>query len=262
MSDKRNSINAAHQLLSQLKEAFIAELPERCGELERYVLALQSTPEEADAVWSELYRKVHSLKGSGGTHGIPVISSICHQFEDCLMVLGPSVGPIDSRYVSACLSYIDLIRRSAEHERLGQTTDTGIFEQALERLRHVWMQNRRPGLLVESSPLMAMMYQNALQELPVQLTLVDDGLTALQRLMHEHFAFVITAKTVKGLNGIALTYALRASQSPNRKAKVILVSASNEKERFPEGLGPDVVVQKNTQLSENLTQAVRAALAG
>ena len=29
----------------------------------------------------ELYRNIHSLKGTGGTLDLPIITSICHQFE-------------------------------------------------------------------------------------------------------------------------------------------------------------------------------------
>ena len=50
-------------LLAKMRADFVSELPGRCALLEDAVMALENG--SADA-FNELFRQVHSLKGSGG----------------------------------------------------------------------------------------------------------------------------------------------------------------------------------------------------
>jgi len=65
-------------LLAGMRDDFIRELPERCDLIEESVLAMGQDPAGA---LDDLFCHVHSLKGSGGTFGVPLITRICHQFE-------------------------------------------------------------------------------------------------------------------------------------------------------------------------------------
>jgi len=69
------------------------------------------------------------------------------------------------------------------------------------------------------------LYQKALEVLPLQLTVVDDGLTALARLLHEPFDFVIVGRELKEFNGMALMVAVRAAEARNQNIPAILVSS-------------------------------------
>ncbi len=65
-------------------------------------------------------------------------------------------------------------------------------------------------LIVESARLMTELYQKMLRDLPLQLTNEDNGLTALERLLHEPYDLLIVGRELKELNGIALMAALRS----------------------------------------------------
>jgi hypothetical protein len=54
------------------------------------------------------------------------------------------------------------------------------IEASLEKLRQVGLQSRKTGLIVESSATMAGFYKQILESLPAQLSLVDNGMTALE----------------------------------------------------------------------------------
>jgi chemotaxis protein histidine kinase CheA len=62
-------MNAIQTPLLQLKQNYIAELPDRFHRLEELLFQIERdgyTPE----IYNDLFRQVHSLTGSGGTHGM------------------------------------------------------------------------------------------------------------------------------------------------------------------------------------------------
>jgi chemotaxis protein histidine kinase CheA len=255
---KQAGIPHALKLLEQLKATFIAELPERCSQLEALALALGNQPANLD-VYEELYRKVHSLKGSGGTHGLPIISQICHQLEDYLNSQGNAgAGVASPSFTDTCLQYIDLLTSTARIAR-EQRPDFSPIEQALEHIHQELLQNRYSGLIVESSQVMALMCRDALADLPVELSLMDNGLAALERLLHKRFDFLITGKSLETLNGAALISALRASESINRNIKVVMLTSASKTD-LPPGGRPDYLLHRDARLPENLNQTVRQLL--
>lgn len=237
-------------MLQQLRDAYLAELPERCEQIERLLLGVVTNASDVQ-VYENLYRQIHSLKGSAGTHGIPLLSIVCHQFEDLLTQAGENgLREIADR----CLQYVDLLRRGTDFAR--EHRDTAPLEAALDELRSGFLSDRLPVLLVESSAVQAGLCRSALESLPLQLTILDDGIEALERLMQERFALLITGRTLKRLDGIALSCALRASDSVNHKIPVILLSADA---RLPDTarLAPVTdVIQRDAELVSKLRASV------
>jgi len=74
------NMEAFQALLEGMRADFLAELPERCDSFDESILALEKSPDDREA-FNELYRGVHSLKGSGGTHGLSIITTLCHQLR-------------------------------------------------------------------------------------------------------------------------------------------------------------------------------------
>jgi CheY-like chemotaxis protein len=240
-------------MLRQMRAGFLAELPERCDRLEGAILALEADP-AAEGVYEELYRNVHSLKGSGGTFGIAVITSICHQFET---FLAEHHGHYGQAFGSTALGYIDLLRQAGELAAHAKP-DFQHLEAALERLRASVLQSREPVLVAESSGMMKALYQQALAGLPVQPTFVENGLEALERLLRSPFRLLIIGRELADLNGMSVIAALRESGSRNRLLPVILVSSSREK--VAEHLRVDQVLPRDMELARSLPAAVSRLL--
>lgn len=249
------NLEAFQALLARMREEFLAELPERCNRLDALTLILEKSPDERDA-FDELFRGVHSLKGSGGTHGLSIITTICHQLENLLTETDAKHG-FGSAFATLSLAYIDLLRRVEESARQSNPNFAAI-ESALDALRQSGLQSRKSGLIAESSPMMAAMYQQLLAGFPVQLTLVENGLTALERLLHEHYDFVIVGRELKELNGIAMIVALRSSQVRNQNIPAILVSSKQGS--IPDHAGFSATISRDQNLADNLVATVSRVL--
>ena len=242
-------------LLLSLTNAFLDELPERCHRIEDLVLALEKTPNDRET-FNELYREVHSVKGSGGTHGLKIVTSICHQLENDLTE-ADTLRRFDAAFTARALAYVDLLSR-VQPLALEGHNDFSELENELEKLRQKVLRNRKAGLIAESSALMVNLYQEALKSLPVQLTVATNGLQALDLLLHENFDFVIVGRELKDLNGLALMTALRVAQARNHKIPAVLVSS--KRDGIPDAAEFKVVLLRNQKLSESLRKVVQETL--
>ncbi len=249
------NMDAFQVLLAKMRGEFLTELPERCGSLDDLIMALEKSPDNRE-VFNELFRGVHSLKGSGGTHGLSIITTICHQLENLLTDTDVKRN-FNTAFATRALAYLDLLRRV---ETIAQEPNPnyGIIEADLENLRQAGLQSRKTGLIVESSPTMAGFYKQVLETLPVQLSLVDNGMTALGRLLHEHFDFVIVGREIKELNGIALMVAVRAAHTHNQDIPAILVSSKLD--AIPDHAGFSATLMRDQNLANNLIVAIKAVM--
>lgn len=240
-------------VLRQMRAGFLAELPERCDRLEDAVLALESGQSD-QAAYQDLYRNVHSLKGSGGTFGLSIVTSICHQFENFLT---EAAGRYDRSFGSAALGYIDLLRQTAELA-VRDRPDYAPTEAALERMRLAMLRSRSAVLIADSSATMRGLYQQILHDQPLQISVVDNGMAALDRLLHQPFDLFIAARELDGLNALAVVAALRESNRHNRDIPVILVSSSRD--ALPAHLRIHHLVARDRHLADNLPREVGGAI--
>ncbi len=246
----------AKKLLGQIRDSYLLEMPSKCDDIENLVLSLSR---DFSASYAELYGLVHSMKGSAGTHGLTMVSAICHELEDHLVKL-ESDRTIQSAETNIMLRLVDLIRR-ARGVALKDTADYSEAESELEAIRKESQSDLYPVLLIESSGYVRMLCQEALASLPVELTVEEDGMQALQRLLNKRFACVIAANEIKTLNGVAVISAIRASESRNKHIKTVLLT-SREQLRDGKHLQLDYVIKRNSSLGDNLKHAVKDILAG
>ncbi len=248
-------IEQTKQLLENIKMAFLESLPEKCSEQEILVLALNGVEEpEFTDIYDEFYRGVHSLKGSAGTYGIPVISTVCHQLEDYMDSLNGKASNVDDDFITQCLSYLDLIRKAAK-EAITDAPDFSFVDEKLKSISSQASTDLKPVLVIESSCAVAMLYKDSLAKFPLDITIVNDGIEALQLLLHKHFHFIITGKALKSLNGSAVISALRASESANSKIKTVMISSAINM-KFCLGSKPDFLIRRDEDMVNRLTKVV------
>jgi len=125
------------------------------------------------------------------------------------------------------LNFIDVLRDTTLSLIESNTTPQNIDEK-LNALRAEVFKDSINILVVEASKAYASLIEYSLQDMSVNFTFKQDGLTALDNLLLNKYDFLITSFECPRLNGDALVAALRLGSKVNRNIKVVLVSAGAE----------------------------------
>ena len=248
-----NEKSSVSEMLLLLKDGFLDGLEEKCDNLENMLLASSAMEKYSDD-YQEICRIVHSIKGSGGTYGLSIISSICHSFEEFLQTDYLRLRGGWEKYIDFGIMYIDLLRKSVIYAKQGELDFTKI-ELELDILKKNTTGNKLSCLIVESSNSMLHVLSYMLAELNINATHADNGLSALSRLMHERFDMLITSKTLSAFDGIALGCAVKAMGGLNRDTRIVLMTSENIRD-YPLQWRPDYVLHKNATLSSQLVSIV------
>ena len=244
---------AVKELLENLREAFLVEMPSRIDDIEREVMALPETNEH-----EELFRLVHSLKGSAGTHNLHGISKIAHDMED-VMVSFMQQGQLSAQASrKILLEYIDIFRDTTTSLQESDINPLDM-EEWLARLRQSVIEDRLQVLVVEPSRLYVEMIAYNLEGLAVNVTYVDDGLPALDYLLLNQYDLLIASMECPRLNADSLVAALRLSHSSNRDIKTILITSRHE-EQIKNRADFDVIMARKAVTEGQLKKTVECLL--
>ncbi len=245
-------------LLRHLRASYVSELGEKLDQLEADLLALEDAARFAQGFESS-YRRVHSLKGSAGTYGIPIISKICHQLEEYLNASGATPDQISRQVLEQFLAHVELMRQARELVTRGAEHFQDIEDQ-LDRLRGTLLRDRYSLMMVETSRVNVKLCCEILRGFPLHVTVLDNGVHALERLLQERYHILITGQDVKMLNGLALVAAVRLSNRNNQNIKAILLSSQKQR-LFRRDTDPDYMIPRDARFPENLSTAVQTCLA-
>lgn len=248
-------INAIEAVLRDMRNQFVDEVPERCQRMETLAKTIAETGASGEA-FDELYRYVHSLKGSGGTHGLPIITNICHHFENLLTDAVSQSRMSPALFAERMLSYIDLLATTAEALRRGVSVVDKEVE--LERLLHLREARQRVALLADSSKTMQGLFRSALDGFGLKVIVVDNGMQALMRLVHEPIDLLVVGNELDELSGQAVIAALRESHGRNHNIPVVLVKSANS--ALSDHVRASAVVTRDARMVEQLPSVLEAIL--
>ena len=257
-TDYISEADALQKMLLQLRKSFVEDMPEKLDNLEHLLVEMEKSGDNGES-FSEFYRIVHNLKGSGGTYGLQIITTICHQLEDLLNTTegGAKFTP---ELISISLDYVDLLRLVTKQIQAGDESFVQV-EKQLDKLRKQLAKKQFTVLLVENSRLESNIYQKILAALPVRIVMMNDGGLALMRALTEPFDLIITSNEIPVLNGVALIGALKLSDSQSRNTKAILITSRNNPAASRNSVtDADYTVIKDETLANSLVDAVKDAL--
>jgi HPt (histidine-containing phosphotransfer) domain-containing protein/CheY-like chemotaxis protein len=257
----------AEQMLAALRANFIADLPKKFDDYEQLILRMKSVGDFAGQ-FDELFRLIHSLKGSAGTHGLQVFTNICHQFEDQLLQVDGQFEKLSPDLVNSWLSYVDLMREALDAfpagEARGQVLDkefTDGVQDKLDVLRQGVHSNGLTAMIVASSRSIESICRGVVENLNFNYSVMNDGYLALGRLLNEKVDVLITAKEISGLNGDALIAAIKLANNSKRPIKTILLTSEAESYSEPGRVSnPDVTILRDIHLVNNLTNALHQSM--
>ncbi|MBC3936613.1 response regulator [Undibacterium rugosum] len=244
-------MNKAQAMLDALRVHYLNDLPSQLDELENLILHMDAHSFNLETC-RELYRRIHSLKGSGGTYGMHIVSDVCHPFEDLISALIEQPGLLRDRFTPTALEYLDLLRRVIQQYQQQQIPGEEIRAQ-LSQIRLRTAQCSYSALIVESSDVIISVVRDILIPYRFRVEVVNDGYQALGRILSEPFDLVVTGLETPRLNGLALISAMQKSSPKHRHTQSVLVTASelkHDKEL------PDAILKKDAHFKESFSQFV------
>ncbi len=241
-------------LLENLREGFLDDMPARIDLIENEVMASK----DADT-FDELFRLVHSLKGTAGSYDYHVITKIAHDMEDVMLELMQQKCFNEPSSLEILLKFIDILRDTTAALRETKLAPQDI-EERLTTLRTQIFKAGLNVLVVEPSKLYASLIEYSLQGMPVNFTFVSDGLQALDYLLHNKYDLLISSLECARLNGDALVAALRLVHNFNRGINVFLIT-SQAQDKIPNQSDFDEILDRKAVKEGGLKELV-ATLVG
>lgn len=241
---------ARNEIIAEIIQDYLADLNERCDELEEAIMALEKA-EDKSVHLAKAFRIAHAEQGQAQTLGFYSVGTICQLLEESLTYLKPQEANVEWTALSNLLKYVDLLRQAAA--AYSNRKSTANIDKELNALHKSMIPTEIRVLIVDSSKVSAALWKSALNDLPVQVTSEKNGYAALSRLLTQEFDAVITSKEVEMLNGVALLAAIKAADVASSQAKTFLIS-SGTIEDVPAALRQfiDVFVPKDPTTKEVL----------
>lgn len=244
-------------LVEQLTRQFFDELPDRLQHLENCIHKLSEDPRQED-LFFELYRSVHSLKGAAGTYNAMIMTRICHHMENALNAFKEvSDTAAVNETVETLYRHLDWLHLAYNKIREGDRIFTEI-EGQLAEFDRVRNQKRVVALIVEPSATLRQICVRSLSNLPVDITLCEDGYLALGLALNRQFDLVITGMRLPSLNANALAGAISTQSGGHQKPLVIALASSPDNSPVP--LGIDQVLTRDAKAFEQLQAIVQSML--
>ncbi len=240
-------------MLSVLRTDFLDSLSSRCQKLEHYILKLNGKNRDCEE-FEEVYRIVHSVKGAGGTHGLPLVTSICHYFEDLLT--SPRTTIFSEEFADQALQLVDLLQALSLNS--DDSAKVHEIEAKLGFIRQVNKAYLGTVLVLEPSKVLRLLLQQLLENMQLKAVFMQESLQALQRLLTEPFDLIIVSVELEVLKGPALISAVQVNKGLNADTPVLLLTSQPNVQTA--GLSGVNVLTRSQLLAQQLEPKIKAIL--
>lgn len=240
--------------IDELKDEYLSILEENLLQLETSILGLEGqNGEELKSSLFSIFRLVHSVKGSAGTYELFTIANIFHRFEDHINTKMKKVEVAQA--VDTFLGFLDLAKKCLQdyEDNSGEMDKyvTLIDELSLSKKTLVGK-----ILLVEPTRSIGKIISKVALENKVEVTILENGVTALNRILMERFDLIISSINIEMLDGVSFLSAIRVMKSLNQKTPLVLIS-SDEKFVKSKNLESVEFLVKNGELRDSLDKVIK-----
>ncbi len=124
---------------AQIKEVFFQEMKEVFDHIDNCILVLEKTPGEMEIIHN-LFREVHTLKGSSGVFGLTEISDLTHHAEDLLdRMREGKLNPTEEIFTALlrCFDRLKELTEAAQRNKNLSAYDNSDIVQMLAELKEI-----------------------------------------------------------------------------------------------------------------------------
>lgn len=120
----------------QLRKIFIEEANEIIERLDSAILNFEEDPTNKE-ILNELFRGVHTLKGSANSFGFTKLGKFVHSFEDALDYYRNSLDVANEKTIDLFLEAVDLIKNILNHEIEGKEGEPPKYHETLDEIKKI-----------------------------------------------------------------------------------------------------------------------------
>ncbi|MFO1077149.1 MAG: chemotaxis protein CheA [Planctomycetota bacterium] len=130
---------------------FIVESCEALDKMDRDLVALEQNPTSRD-ILSQIFRTVHTIKGSSGFLALPKLEAIAHVGENLLSLLRDGKRALDAEATSALLAMADAIRDIIGQLESRLSEGSADYSRLVERLHSLGQEPGAAGRPTDPAP--------------------------------------------------------------------------------------------------------------
>lgn len=212
-------------IFAGLKDSFIESTIERLESLDSLIQSIQSGDSNNAGEMTDFRGQIHSIKGTGGTFGFPVVSIICHRLEEMIKE-EREYSPDEFDLVQ---QFVDQIRKIIEQ---GQEPDETEAEEILASLPTISTpihQDRAASdvkiVLVTPMAALRQLAEFYLSEHGCQVLCTESSVDAFRLTVENRPDLLVSSVQLETLSGIDLGRAVSAV-SALKSTKISLLTSS------------------------------------
>jgi CheY-like chemotaxis protein len=243
--------------IDELREEYLVSIDENLSDLEEIIVKLEKlNEEEFKASIYEVFRIVHSIKGSAGSFEFYVLSSIFHRFEDHINANLTAAEISDS--VDLFLKFIDLGRKCiVDYKENSEELDK--YTTLVDDIASTKSDFQAKILLIEPGKSIQKMFRKIAEENGLEISILKNGATALNRILTERFDAVISSVNIDILDGVSLLKAIRVMKNINRKTPLLLITSDERTEISDPSIK---CLQKDNSMIQNIEKFIKNDILG
>lgn len=216
------------ELEAAIRAEFLAEAQDLLREAEPAFLSLEQNPAN-HALMDQIFRTVHTFKGSAGVAGFAGLAAFAHTFESLLSAIRANQVAVDARAIDVLLAGHDVLGRYVASLCLDPNAafDVRSVVQSIESLLPARLLSMprvkeapltvpksklRPILVVDDAPEIRRHLCSILTVLGAPIIEAANGLDALRVVDGIEISLLVTDQKMPGLDGLGLIAKLRKHQ--------------------------------------------------
>lgn len=208
--------------IEELKSDYLLSLEEDLSEVEGKIVELDKLDgKEFDDLIYEVFRKIHSLKGSSGSFEFYMLATIFHRLEDLINLRMNGQKVIG--FIDLCFRYVDVVKNCINDYKI----DSKELEKYTTIIEGLSIDDKKASgklLLIEPTLSIRKMINKVALDNNMELTILNNGATALSRLIHERFDLIMTSSKIDAIDGESLLRGIRVMKNLNQKTPMVLIS--------------------------------------